>query len=224
MVGDAAPEAVIDLHNNTGHSPAYGVGPVIGTLERSLAGLFGERFVVTHLEIGALVEVIPNAITVECGLAGDPRADAIALDGLRRFLVAPTLDDLPSPARLELLVDPMRVQIRSEASVAIADAPLPGVDFTLMADVDRHNFETLPAGAPLGWLRVGAPWPLEAIGADGRDHSHTLFDRVDDRLAARRDLIPIMMTTDVGIARSDCLFYAVRRAERPIILGPPIDR
>ena len=57
----AKPEAVIDLHNNSGHNPPYGVGPHAGPSELAIARLFSERFVVTRHEIGALLEVVRSA-------------------------------------------------------------------------------------------------------------------------------------------------------------------
>ena len=102
------------------------------------------------------------------------------------------------------------------------DQSLGGI-LDLSSQIDRHNFETLPPGTPLGWLRDGAPWPLEAIGQDGEDHSHALFAREGGMLTARRELVPIMMTTDVEIALSDCLFYAVRRTGGRILPGSPTD-
>jgi hypothetical protein len=99
--------------------------------------------------------------------------------------------------------------------LAVADAPDPQADFTLRADIDRHNFEELPAGTRLGWLGDALPWPLEALGEDGADRSRQLFDRRGDSLETRSVLIPIMMTTDPEAAKNDCLFYAVRRAPEP---------
>lgn len=60
--------------------------------------------------------------------------------------------------------------------------------------------------------RDGAPWPLVARGADGRDRSRDLFAVEDGLLVARTAMVPIMMTTDPRIAVSDCLFYAVEEA------------
>lgn len=218
-IDTAKPEAVVDLHNNSGHNPPYALGPVAGPRELVISTFFGERFVVTQLEIGALVEVAPSpVITVECGRGGDPRADEVATRGLARFLATDPLVSASgsvSARPSQLLLDPVRVCLRTELSLAVADAPRPGAHFTLRADVDRHNFETLPAGTCLGWLAEGCGWPLEARGADGADRSHQLFALRGDALETRSTLVPIMMTTDPQQARSDCLFYAVRRAPEP---------
>ena len=43
------------------------------------------------------------------------------------------------------------------------DADLTGADFTVARDVDRHNFESLPAGTPIGWLAPHVERPLVAL-------------------------------------------------------------
>ena len=77
-------------------------------------------------------------------------------------------------------------------------------------DIDRHNFERLSPGTPIGWLGRADGWPLDARDAEGREVSRLLFAARGGVLETRRSLVPIMMTTDSAIARSDCLFYAVQ--------------
>jgi hypothetical protein len=77
-------------------------------------------------------------------------------------------------------------------------------------DVDRHNFQTLPAGTRLGWIQQGAGCPVEARDASGTDRAPSLFEAIGSTLCTRRQLTPVMMTTSPEIARADCLFYAVR--------------
>jgi hypothetical protein len=51
---------------------------------------------------------------------------------------------------------------------------------------------------------------VEAHGADDADISQQLFIARDGMLQTRRELVPMMMTTDPSVAQLDCLFYAVR--------------
>jgi hypothetical protein len=154
-------------------------------------------------------------VTIECGRSGDPEADAVARAGLERYLRRETL-----PAREEedeggpvsVLVDPVRVRVRPGAVLAFGESPESGAHLTLAGDVDRHNFERLPPGVPIGWVGSDGGWPVEAHGADGADVSRDFFVVRDGRLWTRRGVIPIMMTVDPGIAASDCLFYMVWQA------------
>ena len=77
--------------------------------------------------------------------------------------------------------------------------------------MDRHNFERLPPGVAIGWVRQGI-WPLLARDLEGNDLAPQLFAVRDGVLETRREVVPIMMTTDERIALSDCLFYIVRRS------------
>jgi hypothetical protein len=208
----ARPEALIDVHNNTGHNPAYAVATRTDPARMALTGLFAERFVHSDLRLGTLTEATEDVcpgIAAECGRAGDPGADAVALRLVERFL---GMEALPRrPAReLVVLHQPVRVRLRPGARVAFGEGPRPDADLTVAGDVDRHNFETLAAGTSVGWVADAAAWPLEARGADGVDVSRELFVLRGLRLETRRALVPMMMTTDPVIAAADCLFYAVR--------------
>ncbi len=219
----AAPEALVDVHNNTGHNPPYGVGPRAGDRELDLVGLFGRRYVHSDLRLGAIIEATQDhfpSVTVECGRAGDPAADAVALAGLERFLGSERLGgERLEGAPFELLTDPVRVCVAPGTRLSFGDGVDPRADLTVSADVDRHNFESLPVGTPMGWVAGDGPWPLQALDAEGRELSRELFVKRDGRLETRRPIVPIMMTTNPGVALADCLFYVVRRA--PSASEPP---
>lgn len=213
LIRRSEPEALVDVHNNTGHNPVYGVAPRVGDAERQLVGLFAGRVVHYDLRLGALVEETPElcpTVVVEAGRAGAPGADAAARRGLDLLLGQDDIvgSGLPVPV-LELFSRPVRVEAAPGVSLAYGAGACAGAALTVAEDIDRHNFERLAPGTAMGWLAAGAPWPLVARGADGADCSRELFELVDGRLVTRRELVPIMMTTDPGIATSDCLFYAV---------------
>lgn len=207
----ARPEAIVDLHNNSGRNPPYGVGTGVDPLRLRLTALFAERYVYSDIALGSLMEAagaIAPTVTIECGRAGDPAADAIAHAGLARFLAAEQLEHIVLPP-LHLFAHPVRVCVVPGTRLAFADGPVGGADLTLARDVDRHNFEELPAGTPIGWLGTPSRWPLEARTSNGGDLSHALFALRDTALCTRQPLTPIMMTTDPVAAATDCLFYAV---------------
>lgn len=213
----ARPEAVIDLHNNTGHNPAYAIGSRVDALRLRLCALFAERYVASALSLGSFMEAFDDlapSLTIECGRAGDAAADARAQAGIARLIQLPALDAGAAGgddgAAISVLVDPVRVRLRADLRLAFDERPHPDVHVTLDADIDRHNFEVLPAGTRLGWVRADAGWPIEAEDAAGRDQSRTLFAVEEGALLARRSLTPIMLTTNAAVARADCLFYVVR--------------
>ncbi len=217
LLREARCEALVDLHNNTGHNPAYGVGTGVDAARLNLASLFAERYVCTDLRLGSLIEATSEdfpTITVECGRSGEPAADRAASEGLARYLRAPALETRRVEApRMTVFADPIRVCVRPGLRLAFGRGPAAGADLTLADDIDAYNFSAVLPGAPVGWLGPRGLWPLEARGADGEDVSQDLFVARDGRLETRRGLVPIMMTTDPVVAAADCLFYTVRVRE-----------
>lgn len=208
----ASPEALVDLHNNTGRSVPYGIGPQGGAAELGLAGLFAERYVHSNLRLDALIEASARefpSIVVECGRAGDRVADANARDGLERFLGLDRLAEAIS-GRVEVVTDPVRIEAAPGLRLAVAKRRQDDADLTIAADMDRYNFGVLPQGYAIGWVRPGGSWPLRALRADGRDVAQELFAVEDGVVRVRQATIPIMITNDPGTAVEDCLFYVVR--------------
>jgi hypothetical protein len=189
------------------------VGPDAGIPELTLVALFGRRFVHSDLTLASLVEgtrAVCPSVTIECGRSGDPAADRVALDGIRRFLGLESLGlDAAGWPAVQVLGDPVRVGVRNGIELAFGESPHPNADLTVVGDVDRHNFEMIPEGVHIGWVRSRDGWPVEALGADGRDRSRDLFVVRDGMLETRVPIMPIMMTTDARNALLDCLFYAV---------------
>jgi len=206
----ARPEALVDLHNNSGHNPAYGVGVDASPEALQVVSFFADRFVLSHLALGALMEALPHppSATIEVGRAGDPAADAVALSGLERLLDCERLFEPGFEPLVQVLQMPMRAELRGAPRLAVADTARAGFDFTLRADLDHHNFERVEPGALLGWC-TEASLPLRLVAEDGADHAADYFALQAGELRAARSFVPIMITTDPAAAAQDCLFYVV---------------
>jgi len=221
-IAGCRPEAVIDLHNNTGRNPPYGVGLEPSREALALTALFGDSFVWTRLELGALLEAVEHCptITVEVGKSGDAEADRVAREGIGRFLSTERLfrveppDRAAEPPPVRVLEMPMRARVPAGLRLAMAQRPDASVDLTMPDDIDRHNFETIPAGSRIGWVR-GEGCPLELMDEQGNDRAAEYFERRGEELVARRPFTPIMITVDEEIAASDCVFYVVHEVPAP---------
>ena len=214
VIRDAGCEAMVDIHNNTGHNPPYGVGTQVDAKRLKVSSLFARRYIHTDLRLGCLIEAIDDdlpGVVIECGRAGDRQADAVALAGLQQYL---GLDQIFSrgaePGSMTILDTPVRVCLRARVQLAVAGSPVPGAHLTVMDKIDRHNFQELTSGTLIGWVDAPTTWPLDARGAEGKDVSKDLFAVQGRELRTRRPLIPIMMTTDARMAAADCLCYVVR--------------
>jgi hypothetical protein len=216
LLHSAHPECLVDLHNNSSHTPPYGIAPKIGAPERNLVSLFANRFVHTPLELGTLVEATQSdfpSVSIECGRSGDPAADEAAFEGLDRYLSREDLALEGTPRPMTLLVDPVRICIPEGVEIAFGEGPDLAIDLTVSQDIDRHNFELLPRGTQIGWLGARGIWPIEIQSREGRARGGEFFTINAGVLETLRPLIPVMMTTNVRSAIDDCLFYALQPAE-----------
>lgn len=207
------PEAVVDLHNTSGSGPSFAVTIADTPAHRALAERFTERLLRTRVRLGALMELTtPQCpiITIECGGAMDPASDEVARAGLQRFLSeAPLLDEEQGDWPLDLLFDPVRVQLVPGGQIGYAYTPLAERDLVLPPDIERLNFGWLEADTTLGWLGERGLEALRLSDGIGRPEVDALFYQEGNELRLRRPSKLFMITTDPGIALSDCLFYMV---------------
>lgn len=210
------PEALIDFHNTTGRSPAYGVSTRSGEPQKALTALVSDHLVVTDLRLGTLMEATEDdfpTITAECGGADDARSDQTAMMALRSYAMAESLWDAPHRhAHVTTFHHPIRVSLEEGKQVAYGTCFQPDVDLTLRADADQFNFGVLPEGETLGWVRDSSPGVVVARDAGGRDRTSELLSVVDGRLVVAQASRIMMMTTNPQIAVSDCLFYCLPAA------------
>ena len=207
------PEALLDLHNTSGRSPAYGVSTRLGEPQKALTALISDHLIVTDLRLGTLMEATEDdfpTVTAECGGAGDAWSDQTAMTALRAYAMAESLWDAPHRyARVKPLHHPIRVSLEAGKRVAYGASSVPEADLTLREDADQFNFGVLNQGETLGWVRDSSPDVVVARDAKGRDRTRDLFAVVDGRLVVAQPSRIMMMTTNPQIAVSDCLFYCL---------------
>ncbi len=219
------PEAVVDMHNTSGSGPAFGVVTHLDRQHDALISLFTRRLVVSHLNLGALMEISDvncPTVTVEVGGRQDDEAHALAYEGLLRYATA---EHVLAPEEsvdwgLELFSNPIRLELQDGVTLAYGESPQPGHDVTLRSDIEHHNFGVVDASTPLGWI-TGDPRSLfRAIDAEGRCAVAALVRDDEGDLYPAMDMKLFMITTNAGIAQSDCLFYAVAADGAPIPATP----
>lgn len=209
-----SPEAIIDLHNTSGASPAFAVAVSEDEKVLDLAALFTNKLILTELSVGALMEQDFNApiVTIECGGANEIFSHQVAGDGLYEYVTKENLFDsalsLPRACRVDVHRHPLRIELVGEASVGFSHHRLPTTDITFRADIEALNRQHTPAGEFFGWYEPNLPMPLKAIDANGVDQIDALIEHRDGCLFAKRNLQLFMVTTILEIATNDCLFYA----------------
>ncbi len=204
----AKPEALIDIHNTSGRSPAYGVTTQNGAEQEMLAGVFCDHLIVTDLRLGTLMEATEKSwptVTIEAGGANDPQADELAFQGLTRYALSKDFSDLSS--QVSVVHHPLRVELQKGATLAFGHSPVQNADLTLPPDVDRLNFGILPSQELLGWVGAQGLEALWVKNAREQNLNSSIFAVSNGELRVAQPSRLMMVTTNPDIAQSDCLFY-----------------
>lgn len=208
------PEAVVDMHNTSGSGPSFGVCTHLDRQHDALVSIFTRRLVVSHLNLGALMDISDTScptVTIEVGGRLDDDAHELAYEGLQRYALAERVlaNDDETDWGIEILRDPIRLELREGVTLAYDEAPRPGHDITLRVDIEHHNFGAVSSDTPLGWARDTPQSLFKATDAFGRCAVNALVRCENGVLFPSCSLKLFMITTNAGIAESDCLFYAV---------------
>ena len=214
---DTQLEAVLDVHNTSGKSPSFAVATAEQRSHEILAALFTQRLVITDLRLGSLMEQSTETcpfVTIECGGAQEPESHALAEQGLRTFIHSQNLFELDHAVDMDLYHDPVRLELEQRLTLAFADAPVLGVDLTMLDQVDQFNFKLVPAGTQIGWIRDAEVIKhLRVVDARGDNRFDHYFEICGNRLQTRATQKLFMVTTRPDIALSDCLLYSAFETE-----------
>ncbi|HID49793.1 MAG TPA: peptidase M14, partial [Chromatiales bacterium] len=187
--------AAVDVHNNTGKNPHYAC---VNRLEPDylyLASLFG-RTVVYFIKPDTVMSMAMAqhcpAVTIECGQPGVPRG----VEHVREFLEACLhLDHFPTQPvgakDLDLFHTVATVRIPPELEFGFGED---GRDLCLLPDIDRLNFNELPAGTAFGRVRDAGITPFVVVDEQSREVSRRYFEVRDRWVQTRVPVMPSMLT------------------------------
>lgn len=209
-----APEAVVDMHNTSGEGPSFAVSRMYDKKHDRIVSLFTNRLIITDLRLGAIMETstaeLP-VVTVECGGAYEETSDRIAYEGLRRFFGQ---DDIFAETEqdwgLEILSNPVRVELLPDAELEYGEEPRTRADLTLKVDIEHHNFAVVPRDTCLGWVSARGSQVIKALDPLLQDHFDTFYYVREGKLYTRASQKMFMITSNAEIAKGDCLWYAVK--------------
>ena len=206
----AKPFAAIDLHNNTGANPLYGLMHNERAADRQLASLFSHVAMLSATPPSMLslaLSALCPAITAECGHSGVEANEDRAFDFVQDVL---KLDHWRGQPDRELDVFEVigRMELDRGASIAFEHGKT--ADIELPMTLEKWNFFEREAGATFARLPNGAS-PLKVVTETGANVTDSVFERVDDRLVLTRALAPAMLTTNEKAIRDDCLGYIMEK-------------
>jgi len=204
--------ASVDIHNNTGKNPHYAC---VNRLDQSylhLATLFGRTvvyFIKPDTVMSMAMAPLCPAVTVECGQPGMAEGTRHVLDYLEACL---HLSEFPAhpvtPNDLDLFHTVATVKVPSELEVGFSND---NTDISLLPDIDRFNFNELPAGTAFGQVGNPAVQPFVVRDEQNQDVTARFFEINGRWIQTRAPVMPSMLTLDLDIIKQDCLCYLMER-------------
>ncbi|MFT4767999.1 MAG: hypothetical protein ACI8RN_001129 [Glaciecola sp.] len=95
---------------------------------------------------------------------------ALAFEGLQRYALAERVlaNEEEAEWGMEILRDPIRLELRDGVTLAYDEEPLFGHDITLRSDIEHHNFGVVTFQTSLGWVKDDPQALFRATDAFGR--------------------------------------------------------
>jgi len=204
-----SPEAIIDLHNTSGVSPAFGVAIDKNDQTLDLISLFTNKVILTGLRVGAIMEqhFAAPIVTIECGGAEQIQSHQLAYAGLLKFTNDVNIFERHA-SQVDIHQHPCRVELLPSVSVAFGHNHLPTADVTLRADAEQLNNQLTPKGEFIGWYEEKEKLPFTAKNEQGVEQLTEMFTLQQGGIFTKQSLQIFMATTNLDIATNDCLFYA----------------
>jgi succinylglutamate desuccinylase len=201
------PVACIDVHNTSGVNPVYGCIHDLDDASGGLAQHFAETVVLVQqpdsLLSMALSSLAPS-ITLECGKPGNPATTQWISDRLQALLAESDISARMQRAHDKVLRAVARVRVPDHVNFSFTDAR---AELCLSAELEQHNFRTIPGGTVIASIRSGSEGALEALDDSKTDVTERYFRQQQGKLVTAREIMLSMFTTNERIVRQDCLCY-----------------
>lgn len=199
----------VDIHNNTGRNPHYACITDPRPENLNLAARFN-RVGIVFRERGVSTMAfngICPAVTLECGLPGDPAGIEHACRYLAELMA---LEEVPrvAPTREALHLVESHLTLRIPEQVSFEFDPDADVDLRFEADFENRNFTLFDPRQVFGLTRVERP--LSATNVDGRDVTDEILRIEQGRIYLNHTLMPAMITRDKLVVRQDCLCHLLQ--------------
>lgn len=205
------PEAVIDLHNTSGKNPPFGVSCHSDKEHLALVQLFSNQVIVSHLKLGALMELDFHCpiVTIECGGKNDLMANRVALEGIEQFCQLDNLFENELDKEMEVIYQPVRLKLKHNIELTFSEQ-MPTEGISIRRDIEDLNFGITPAGTPLGWVDEYGLQNIEIEGEHANAMPEDYFEIKHNQLVTSKDMRIFMATTKRKVAVHDCLFYLIK--------------
>lgn len=211
-IDEVRPEAIIDLHNTSGTGPAFAVSTHCSSEALALSSLFCDTMIISHIHIGALMELkfSGQIITVECGGCNDLHAHETALTGIKKFTTVDNIIHNPNTHPISVIYKPLRLRLTAGTTLNYAKSNTKTVDLVLKSSIEKYNYHIISKNTEIGWLNKLEDNIFLLIDEHGHNVFSDFFLLKNNKLTCATDLKFFMATTNKDIALTDCLFYVVK--------------
>jgi hypothetical protein len=201
--------AAIDIHNNTGKNPHYACITDPNIKNQNLAARFNRvGMVFNHKGVSTRAfDGICPAITLECGLPGDPQGIEHACRFVEGMLI---LDELPEtkPTRHALHLVESHLTLNIPEHVSFEFDPEADADLRFENDFEDRNFTLFDPHQVFGYTRVERP--LSITDTYGHDVTDEILRVEEGKIYLNNTLMPAMITRDKLVVRQDCLCHLLQ--------------
>lgn len=208
------PEAVIDLHNNSGNNPLYCVLVNKQSEALNLGRLFCDNILIFP-QIQGTFEYFWHdkypSITLEAGIPEDKNNIEIVFNYIDSLLNIQSIknhkfDD--SSEKLKIYKHLGTLRIPAECTVGYTGE---NSDFTINQNLDENNLKTVEAET----IFFKSPSNITPYFTDpyGKDIFDEYFLLKNGEIITKKRMIPTMITTNLRIVKSDCLCYMMEECK-----------
>ena len=211
-IREVAPEAIIDLHNTSGSSPAYASGSIITANVLSLASSFCRTMLLSDFKVNSLMEQKFNCpfVTIECGDSHDEQSHEIAYQGIKHISYCENISNFHQEKQLEIMYEPLRLQLKKGVHLSYSDHDEGSLGLTLKNNIEQFNFGGAQQGQMLGWLDSNLIENLQLLNSQNKNIVENYFSVRGNQLICAMNLRIFMATACKDTAKRDYLFYVVK--------------
>ncbi len=201
--------AAVDIHNNTGKNPHYACITDPRAENQNLAAMFNRVATVFHhkgVSTMAFDGICP-AVTLECGLPGEPDGIEHACRFMQTLLTLESLStSFPPREKLHLVESHLSMEIPEQISFDFdldADA-----DLCFEPDIESRNFTLVNPQQVFGYTRVERP--VLITDTNGHDVTDEIIRVENGKIYLNNTMMPAMITRDKLVVRQDCLCHLMQ--------------
>lgn len=210
-IREVSPEAIIDLRNTPGSSPAFAFSHVVTPKILTLASFFTSSLVLTEVNQGTLLaqDFDCPILRIECGERRDEQAHEVAYQGMKTFIQCPNLLQHHQEQDVKIIYKPLRLQVAEGVDLQFDTHDEGELGVTLKTNLDILNYGGAQAGQLIGWVDQKGIDNLELFNDVNKNVINEYFYLRENQLVVKKSIKVFMAHTNEEFINNRCLFYLV---------------